>query len=230
MKHLLVGCSFTDPLWQKVTPWSVAYSETQESYIIAKAAMGIKGIATEALSYTRDVVDEIDTAVIVLPTVHRLDQEMDQETYLCNAMVDLLHANQGIVKKDVVASRKWIVSGGVNFDNTTEQGKHYDFIYKHKGLLVNFKEQIMALLQLIDYFKLNNIKYHITAIQDPKEQFHGLEYIQDEAYKLLDMVEYDSWFKFDGKFIDKFLGHQDHPSDEEHKILNEYIQKIIIGE
>ena len=50
-KHLLVGCSFTDPTWQDAILWSVEYAKTHPSYIAAKAGMGIKGICTEAMYY-----------------------------------------------------------------------------------------------------------------------------------------------------------------------------------
>lgn len=55
------------------------------------------------------------------------------------------------------------------------------------------------------------------------EQLIGLEYICDEFCKLLDDVEYNHWFKFDGKFIDKFLGHSRHPTTNEHQLLCRYI-------
>jgi hypothetical protein len=50
-RYLLSGCSFTDPYWQKAVLWSVEFSKTTLSYIVAKAGMGIKGIATETMYY-----------------------------------------------------------------------------------------------------------------------------------------------------------------------------------
>jgi hypothetical protein len=91
-KHLLIGCSFTDPMWQSAIPWSVEYAKTHPSYIVAKAAMGIKGICTEAMYYIKDI--EISKIIIILPTLWRIDIEVDEETYLCNSMVDLLYADQ----------------------------------------------------------------------------------------------------------------------------------------
>ena len=55
------------------------------------------------------------------------------------------------------------------------------------------------------------------------DQLNNLEYIKSDIKKLLDTVGYNNWFKFDGKFIDIFLGHQRHPTTEEHKVLCEYI-------
>ena len=91
-KHLLVGCSFTDPTWQSAIPWSVEYAKKHPSYIVAKAGMGIKGICTEAMYYIKDI--EISKMIIILPTLWRMDIEVDEDTYLSNGMVDLLYADQ----------------------------------------------------------------------------------------------------------------------------------------
>lgn len=42
---------------------------------------------------------------------------------------------------------------------------------------------------------------------------------------VLDSVGYRDWFRFDGHFIDKFLGHPDHPDDREYQLLYTCIQK-----
>jgi hypothetical protein len=76
---------------------------------------------------------------------------------------------------------------------------------------------------LLDYCKLHSIEYVISAIQDPLDQLTGLDYIRNEICKLLDGVEYDSWLRFDGKFIDQYLGHTQHPSTKEHQDLCNYI-------
>ena len=218
MSHLLVGCSFTDPLWQKEIPWSIEYSQVYKSYIVAKVGMGIKGICTEALYYIKELPD-ISKVIIILPTLWRMDIEVDEETYLCNAMVDLLF-DKSIIKS---AHRKWITSGGLNYDKDTEQGKIFSALYKHQGFLVLLKEHVRALKMLIDYCKSNNIEYYISSIKDPLDQFDGLNYIRDELTQLLDEVEYKLWFRFENKFIDKFLKHSRHPSTQEHKIICKYI-------
>ena len=64
----------------------------------------------------------------------------------------------------------------------------------------------------------------ISAIQDTLDQLIGLDYIRDCVTALLQRVEYHNWLKFDGYFIDKFLGHTKHPSDLEHAILCSYIE------
>lgn len=219
-KHLLVGCSFTDPLWQDNVPWSVEYAKTHPSYIVAKAGMGIKGICTEAMYYIEKL--DISNVVIILPTVWRLDLEVDEETYFCNAMVDLIYANTDYTIAEP-AKRKWIIAGGLNYPKDKEFSKIFDFLYRHQGYLVILKEHIRALTQLLTYCKMHDIDYKISAIQDPMEQLAGLEYIKEEATKLLNSVEYDKWFKFDGKFINKFLDHDKHPTTEEHVKLCEYI-------
>ena len=141
--HLLVGCSFTDPTWQTEIPWSIEYSKTYPSYIVAKAGMGIKGICTEAMYYL-STLSNISKMVIVLPTLWRLDIEMDQETYLCNSMVDLIYSdNNWNIHKS--AERKWITSGGLHYNRSTEQAKLFDLLYKHQGFLVIAKEHFRAL-------------------------------------------------------------------------------------
>jgi len=224
-EHFLVGCSFTDPRWQEAIPWSVEYSKTYPSYIVAQAGMGIKGICTEAISYL-ETLPNISKAIIILPTLWRLDIEMDQETYLCNATTDLLYAN-GDWKKVEIAKRKWIISGGLHYDRSTEQAKLFDFLYKHQGFLVIAKEHFRALKVLINYCKERKIQYHISTIQDPLDQLPGLDYITPEISNLLEEVEYNSWLRFDGKFIDQYLGHSKHPSTEEHKDLCKHIIKHI---
>lgn len=219
-KHLLVGCSFTDPSWQDAIPWSVEYAKTHPSYIVAKAGMGIKGICTEAMYYIEKL--DISNVIIVLPTLWRLDLEVDEETYISNAMVDLIYADTDYNVFEP-AKRKWITSGGLHYPKDKEFSKIFDFLYKHQGYLVILKEHIKALTQLLNYCKMHNIDYKISAIQNPLEQFQGLDYIKEEAIKLLDTVEYDEWIKFDGKFINKFLGHDKHPTTEEHVKLCEYI-------
>ena len=119
---LLLGCSFTDPLWQDATPWSVEYSKTHPSYIVAKAGMGIKGICTEGLNYLQQLPN-IKKVIVLLPTLWRMDIEMDTETYLCNSMVDLLESSGGQWSIKIPAHRKWITSGGLHYDKNTEQAK-----------------------------------------------------------------------------------------------------------
>lgn len=221
-KHLLVGCSFTDPSWQSQSPWSIEYAKTHASYIVAKAGMGIKGICTEALEYIKHL--DVEKVIIVLPTLWRIDIEVDEETYLCNAMVDLLYADQ-TWKIEQPAHRKWITSGGLHYEKHTEHAPIFDFLYKHQGFLVIAKEHFRALTRLLDYCKLHDIEYVISAIQDPLDQLTGLDYIKNELCILLDEAEYSSWLRFDGKFIDQYLGHSRHPTTKEHQDLCNCILK-----
>jgi hypothetical protein len=220
--HLLVGCSFTDPTWQDAVPWSVEYSKIYPSYIVAKAGMGIKGICTEALTYLENL--DVSRVIIILPTLWRMDIEVDQETYLCNSMVDLLYANQ-TWNIQLSAKRKWLTSGGLHYPKNKEYSKIFKFLYEHQGFLVIFKEHIKSLTMLLDYCKIHNIEYAVSAIQDPKGQLSGLDYVHDEICKLLDQVEYQSWLRFDGKFIDQYLGHTRHPDTKEHQNLCSHIIK-----
>lgn len=223
-KTMLVGCSFTDPVWQKVKPWSIAYSSSMPSYIVAKAGMGIKGICTEALYYLREI-DSIEKIVIILPTLWRMDIEMDQETYLCNAMVDLITSRDNSWNILSVAQRKWITSGGLHYDQNTESGRIFQALYRHQGFLVILKEHLRALKLLQLYCDHREIEWHISAIMDPMKQLQGLDYVRAEIVKELENVHYQRWFRFDGRFIDEFLGHGQHPNDTEHLLLNEIIQE-----
>ena len=220
----IIGCSFTDPEWQQEVPWSVQLSKTIPCYISAKAGMGIKGICTEGLAWLK-TLNQINTVIVILPTLWRIDIEVDSETYLCNAMTNLIEANGGkyIIKSQT--TRKWITSGGLNFDSTTEQAAIFQFILKHQGYLVSLKEHLRALQTLIEYCKINNINIRISAIQDPLTQLNGIEYIADSVMSLLDEVDYNNWFRFNGAFIDDFLGHKHHPTTSEHTLLCEHIIK-----
>jgi hypothetical protein len=60
-------------------------------------------------------------------------------------------------------------------------------------------------------------------MQDLMNQLTELKYIKDDMMALLDDVEYKNWFRFDNKFIDKFLSHTDHPSIAEHVTLCKHI-------
>lgn len=215
---LAAGCSFTDPVWQQDIPWSVQLSSRLPLYIVAKAGMGIKGICTETLAYLKDLPD-VTTVVLMLPTLWRIDLEVDEETYLCNAMVDLLIANNGVAEVLRPAHRKWLISGGLHYDPSTEQATCFDFLYKHQGFLVILKEHLSALHHLLSYCKKHQIEYLITAIKDPLQQFQGLEYIIPQSQQLLDEVEYNAWVKFDGKFVDEFLETSEHPSTAQHELL-----------
>ncbi len=220
-KHLLAGCSFTDPTWQQETPWSVEYAKTHPAYIVAKAGMGINGICTETLYYLTTLPD-ITKLIIVLPTLWRLDIEVDKETFLCNAMVDLICADTDW-KIATKAIRKWIISGGLRYPKNTEQAVLFEFLYKHQGFLVIAKEHFRALKTLINYCKERKIQYYVSAIVDPMDQLVGLDYIKDEIQMLLTEVEYNNWIRFDHQFIDKFLNHTNHPTTEEHQILCQHI-------
>jgi hypothetical protein len=225
-KHLLVGSSFTDPSWQDIIPWSVQYAYTHPVSIVAQAGMGIKGIATEALAYLESM-PTITTLVIILPDLWRMDIEIDREAYLSNAMVDLIYADKNGWKMAEAAFRKWIISGGIQrYDKKTERGKIFDFLYKHQGFLVIAKEHITALKRLIDYCNYNKIKCYISASEDPLTQLTGLDFIRNDIGALLETVNYSNWFRFNGKFIDKFLGHSNHPSTQEHNILCNMILDI----
>lgn len=229
---LLAGCSFTDPAWQDEVPWSVEYAKTHPSYIVAKAGFGIKGITTEAL-YFLESHKEIDTLVLILPDIWRLDIEVDSETYLCNCLVDTLVADSNGWRIKDKAFRKWIHSGGPVYYKKIIKDKEIvqilEQMYKHQSWLVIFKEQMMALERLLNYCKHNDIDYYISAIRDPMTQFDGLEYIQPPLHDLLvNKGEYNSWFTFNGKFIDMFVGHDNHPTTEEHvKLANYILEKVI---
>ena len=217
----IAGCSFTDPTWQKDIPWSIEYSRHNLSYIVAKAGMGIKGICTESL-YHLKTLSGIKKLIIILPTLWRMDIEVDEETYLCNCMVDILVSN-GTWQIKTPAKRKWLTSGGLNYDKSDEQAKIFDFLYRHQGFLVLAKEHFRALTMLIEYCKIHNIDYHISAIKDPLDQLQGLDYIREEIVQLLEEVEYSNWFRFDGKFIDQYLKHDNHPTTQEHQDLCKHI-------
>lgn len=226
--HLLVGCSFTDPLWQTAVPWSVVHAKKYPSYIVAKAGMGIKGICTEALTFLK-FLPNVTTVIIILPTLWRHDLEIDEETpYLSNAMVDLLFAdNNGHVIHEP-ARRKWLASGGLHFGNGNCPGKKFlKQIFKYQGFKVTAFEHLRALENLLSYCKEHKIQYYISAIQDPLDQLQGLEYISEDIKTALDNVEYNNWVRFDNVFIDNYLGHKMHPTTEEHEQLSEYLLKNI---
>lgn len=220
--HLLVGCSFTDPLWQDAIPWSVYYSKNyQTSYIVAKAAMGWNGICTEAYMYAQNL--EFDHCVIMLPDIWRMDINLNHEGTSTNAMVDLLENDEIITH----AIRKWIVSGGLSYHQVvnlnSKEKKLFDKLYRYVSFLPIIQEHVLKLKLLLLSLKERNISYTITAIEDPMHQLQGLDYIKDDIIELLDSVEYNNWLRFDGKFIDEFLGHNRHPTTEEHKLIGEYI-------
>jgi hypothetical protein len=224
---LAAGCSFTDPSWQLEIPWSTQLSDRIPLYIVAKAGMGIKGICTESMTYLQELPD-VTTVIIMLPTLWRLDIEVDEETYLCNSMVDLLVANGNAVECVKPAHRKWLTSGGLHYDRSTEQAACFDFLYKHQGFLVILKEHLSALKQLVHYCKDRQIDYLITAIQDPLDQLQGLDYIKTQVQFLLNEVEYSNWFKFNGKFVDKFLRTREHPSTVQHKLICDKIYQELV--
>lgn len=224
-RDFLVGCSFTDPLWQDTTPWSVLYGRHYPSYIVAKAGMGIRGICTEAMYFLDTIQPRIDNMIIMLPNLWRLDIELDAESQICNSMVDLLRCDGEGLHREQWATRKWITSGGLRYKKNTEQAVIFDFLYQYQGFLVIAKEHFRALHRLLDHCKRHKINYCVTAIQDPLDQLTGLDYIRSEILALLQTVDYDSWLRFDGKFIDKFLQHNDHPNDKEHEVLCRHIQQ-----
>lgn len=226
-KHFLAGCSFTDPAWQTVIPWSILYGQTRPCYISAKAGMGIKGICTEALYWLESVGNNVENVIIVLPTLWRYDIEVDEETHLANGMVDLLTCDVQGWSIHEKATRKWIVSGGMHYDKSTEMAPTFDFLYRHQGFLVIAKEHFRALERLIDYCKYHNIRCIVSAIKDPLDQLIGLDYIKDEIISLLDRVNYRDWLRFDGSFIDQFLQHSNHPDNQEHSILFRYIDNYV---
>lgn len=226
-KVMLAGCSFTDPTWQLVRPWSVVYGCTEPSYIVAKVGMGIKGICTEVLCRLREL-DSIEKLILILPTLWRMDLEMDEEGTLCNCMVDLVWSgNDGWAVKSA-GTRKWITSGGLHYDRNTEAGKLFDLLYRGQGFFVILKEHIRALQMLKTYCDQHHIRCHVSAIQDPMTQLQGLDYLRSAIQQELHSVDYPDWFRFESKFIDEFLGHNRHPDDEEHKVLNAIIQRETI--
>jgi hypothetical protein len=223
---LLIGCSFTDPQWQPtVIPWSINYADKTPSYIVAQAGMGIKGIITEAM-YFLENTNTIDRCVVILPDLWRIDIELDNETYIGNAMVDVLVSDSNGYEIFQPATRKWVISGGITYDRTSEYAKIFDFLYKHQSFYVILKEQMRYLKFFINHCKNNNIEYHISAISDPMPQMQCLDFIIDDVNALMKDVEYESWFTFAGMFIDEFLGHNKHPTTEEHIVLTEYIKML----
>jgi len=227
MAHFLAGCSFTDPRWQSHIPWSVQYSQIYDSYIVAQCGMGIRGISTEALSSLKQLTD-VDKVILMLPTIWRMDIEIDHESpgELCNSMVDTLWASKGQWNKFIPAERKWMISGGLNFEKLSKRGLIFDLLYRYQGFLVMLKEQMRSLRMFLDYCNHRQIPYYITAIQDPNEQRQGLEYVSDQINELLHEVEYDKWIRFNGKFVDKFLGTDEHPTTDQHKLICEHILQL----
>jgi hypothetical protein len=221
--HLLAGCSFTDPQWQKEIPWSVEYSKTHPSYIVAKAAMGIKGICTEALCYLKKL-DNIERVIVILPTLWRYDIEVDRDYYTADALVNLIHSKNGDFTVVEHSNRKWLLSGGPNFKEYKDNHVSlFNSLYKTQGFLVIAKEHFSALESLVNYCKLHDIEIHISSISDLKSGFSGIEYVQQEIYDMLDSLGYQNWIRFDDKFIGEFLGHWKHPDTAEHKILCRHI-------
>ena len=218
-KHLLVGCSFTDPQWQDDIPWSSYYDKKYcNSYIIAAAGIGWAGICTEAYIHAQKL--DFEHCIIMLPTLWRMDIELDHEGLICNSMVHVLEND----KEVITATRKWLCSGGLNYKKLKgTEFKIIDMMYKYKGFLPLLREHVLKLKLLISYLKTRNIKYTITAIQDPMHQLTGLDYIKDEVTELLESVEYKDWLRFNGKFIDEFVGHTKHPTTQEHKLIGDYI-------
>jgi hypothetical protein len=219
-KHLLVGCSFTDPLWQDDVPWSIHYSKNyQTSYVVAQAGMGWNGICTEAYMYAQNL--EFDHCVIMLPTMWRMDIEMNHESIMCNSIVNLLENDKIIIP----GTRKWLTSGGLHFNKAlkTKESKLFEQLYNYKSFLPILREHVLKLKLLLYSLRERKISYTITAIADPMHQLQGLDYIKDDIIELLDSVEYNNWLRFDGKFINEFLGHEQHPTTEEHKLIGDYI-------
>ena len=183
--------------------------------------MGWNGICTEAYTYAQNLT--FDHCVIMLPTMFRMDMELNHEGQIANTMVDLLENNKIIT----YATRKWITSGGLNWNQTKMLGnkekKLFDQFYKYMGFLPLVREQVLKLKLLILSLQAKNISYTITTIKDPMHQLEGLDYIKDDIIELLDSVEYSNWLRFDGKFIDEFLGHDKHPTTQEHKLIGDYI-------
>ena len=219
-KHLLVGCSFTDPQWQDAVPWSIHYSKNyQTSYLVAQAGIGWNGICTEAYIYAQKL--EFDHCVIMLPTLWRMDIETNHEGVMCNAVVNLLEHNKIIIP----GARKWLISGGLNFEQRLQgkEKKLVDQLYNYRSFLSILREHVLKLKLLLYSLRERKILYTITAIADPMHQLDGLDYIKDDIIELLDSVEYKHWLRFDGKFIDEFVGHNKHPTTEEHKLIGDYI-------
>jgi hypothetical protein len=227
MKHLLIGASFVDPVWEPETKfWSTEYARHMPSYIVAKAGMGIKGVCVETL-YHLERLNNVSTVIAMLPNLWKIDLEVDVETYLCNAMVDLLEADELGYRVLEPAQRKWLISGSVKWPPDTEQAPIFDFLFKHQGFLVVAKEHFRELRRLQDYCDSRKIQLHITTTMDPLDELTGLDYIRDDIISLLNTVRYDSWFRFDGKFINQFLGHEVHPTTQEHQVLFEHIHHMI---
>lgn len=226
---MLVGCSFTDPSWQQVVPWSVRYSNYEPCVIVAKAGMGIKGICTEAV-YWLQILQDIKKVIVVLPTLWRMDIEMDEETWLCNSMTDLLEYSDGIIIAKKPAVRKWVTSGGLNYNRDSAQGKIFAPLYRHQGFFVLLKEHFRALHMLQTYCRDQSIQLHVTAIQNPLNQLEGLDFKMQEIQQQLSWVKFDKWLRFNGKFIDELLGHRNHPTDQEHAILCETITNLTMLE
>jgi hypothetical protein len=225
--HLLIGSSFVDPLWQDVETWAVQYSKIHPSYIVAKAGMGIKGVCTEALYYLEEL-NNISKVIVMLPDLWKIDIEIDEETYISNSMTDLLWADYAGVVIKQKAHRKWITSGSMVWDKKTEAASIFNFVSKHQGFLVLVKEHFRELKRLIDTCRYKNISCYITTTTDPLSELSGLDYIRPQVEKILQDVSYDSWMRFDGKFVDDFLQlkHNNHPTAQEHAVLCKYIFEL----
>ena len=221
-KHLLVGGSFVDPIWQDVETWALKYAKNYPSYIVAKAGMGIKGICTEAI-YQLEELDNISKVIVMLPNLWKIDIEIDEETYIANAMVDLLWADESGYKIQQKTLRKWVTSGGLNWPKKTEQAPIFDFLLKHQNFLVIAKEHFRALKQLLTLCQQRNILCYITTTTDPLSELVGLDYIRDRVEQILQSVGYSTWLRFDNQFVSDFLQHENHPNDYEHEILCKYI-------
>jgi hypothetical protein len=223
--HLLIGSSFVNPIWQDVETWAAQYSKIYPSYIVANPGMGIKGVCTEALYYLEELND-ISKVIVMLPDLWKIDIEIDEETYISNSMTDLLWADSAGVVIKQKAHRKWITSGSMVWDKKTEMALIFDFVLKHQGFLVIVKEHFRELKRLIDTCRCKNISCYITAARDPLSELSGLDYIRPQVEKILQDVNYDSWTRFDGKFVNDFLKHNKHPTAQEHTVLCKYIFEL----
>ena len=99
-------------------------------------------------------------------------------------------------------------------------------LYKYQGNEVIIQNSMQMLVFLVNYLHQQGISCKITSITDP---MHCIEYFDnnDIMLDLLDKVGYNDWVRFDGYFVDDFLGHSKHPTTQEHSIIKNYILNII---
>ena len=161
------------------------------------------------------------TNAVMLVTALCLSLSISISTYLDVKEQKALIVDKITILSEIIAYNAQVTVLFDDNETETERLKSFETVPLIKNIHIYAIDELSNEPVFFSSFNANRtppvpIKVNsISELSEPK--------FKDDVIELLDSVEYKDWLRFNGKFIDKFIGHNKHPTTREHTLIGDYI-------